>query len=375
MRNRHAGSARFGALAGAAVLAGGLVSVLLAGGQAAHAATLAQPATAAQAATAKNACATRPAATTVASAHSWHATARHAAGISLLASQRSGHTASPSASRRTVSPNASASRSGSASPSGSASSAPSPDKSTPKPSRSATPTATPSNSHHPTPSTSPSKTKSPSSSTSPSPSKTSGSPSPSKTGPSPNQSTPVPTKTPTPKPSKTKSPSPSPSPKPRTSRLCVSVQPFTSKARVHPGGTATYVIWVWSTRASTENVTVQAATGQVNGVGAVRFSVCPSASGATCSLGSLPRGQADELQARVRVWQSANPGDHVTLTAKATAKGAVSFSAAGSFKIVSSHTPAPTTPPATTPATTPPATTPTLPPVPAIPPVPARPRA
>jgi hypothetical protein len=148
----------------------------------------------------------------------------------------------------------------------------------------------------------------------------------------------------------------------------VSVQPFTSKARVHPGGTATYVIWVWSTRASSRQVTVSAADGHVKGTGAVRFSVCPRATGATCALGDLPRGQADELQAEVKIWKSAQPGHHVTLTAKATATGAVSFSASGSFKIVSAHTPAPATPAATTPAAIPPAAgSPPLPPIPPVP--------
>jgi hypothetical protein len=149
----------------------------------------------------------------------------------------------------------------------------------------------------------------------------------------------------------------------------VSVQPLTSKARVHPGGSATYVIWVWSTRASTKNVTVRAAASHVKGIGTARFSVCPNGTGATCALGNLPRGRADELQARVKIRKAAHPGQHVTLTAKATAKGAVSFSASGSFKIVSAHTPAPATPAATTPpATTPPL--PALPPVPQVPLVP-----
>jgi hypothetical protein len=105
----------------------------------------------------------------------------------------------------------------------------------------------------------------------------------------------------------------------------VSVQPLTSKARVHPGGSATYVIWVWSTRASTKNVTVRAAARHVRGIGTARFSVCPNGTGATCALGNLPRGRADELQARVKIRKAAHPGQHVTLTAKATAKGAVSF--------------------------------------------------
>ncbi len=80
-------------------------------------------------------------------------------------------------------------------------------------------------------------------------------------------------------------------------------------------------------------------------------------------LGNLPRGRADELRARVKIRKAAQPGQHVRLTAKATAKDAVSFSASGSFKIVSVHPPAPATPA----ATTPPATVPPLPPIPLAP--------
>jgi hypothetical protein len=147
----------------------------------------------------------------------------------------------------------------------------------------------------------------------------------------------------------------------------VSVQPLTSTARVHPGGTATYVIWVWSTRASTKGVTVDAAIGHVKGTAAPRFSVCPNSSGASCALGTLPRGQADELQAKVKVRKAAHPGRDVTLTATAKATGAVSFSAGGSFKIVSAHKPAAASPAPTTPAPS----AASVPPLPPIPPVPA----
>lgn len=312
MRNRHAGSARLGALAGTAVLSCGLVSVLLAG-------TRAAPAQAA-----KNPCANRPAAVTVASARN----ASQDTGIALVASVSD--------------------RSNSATPTSSASLTPGP-----SPNNS---TSSPSNS--PSPSASPSK-----SSSGPSPAT---SPTPAKSSPSPNKSTPLPTKSPSPSPSKSKSPSPSPSPTPnrKTAHLCVSVQPFSSKAQVHPGGTATYVIWVWSTRADAKAVTIDAAIRHVKRVGAPRFTVCPSRSGATCALGDLPRGRADELKVRVKVHKAAHPGRHVTLTAKARAKGATSVSAAGSVKIVSTRAPA-------TPAATPPPSTPPVPPLPPIPPLPA----
>jgi len=145
----------------------------------------------------------------------------------------------------------------------------------------------------------------------------------------------------------------------------VSVQPFSSKARVHPGRTATYVIWVWSTRADAKAVTVDVAIRHVKRVGAPRFTVCPNPSGATCALGDLPRGRADELQARVRVHKAAHPGRHVRLTAKAKATGVTTASATGSVKIVSTRAPA-------SPAASP---TPSAPPLPALPPVPLAPAA
>ncbi len=255
----------------------------------------------------------RPAKTTCATARpqpSWHrpGPAGQSTGIALVSAKGTrgaGRNAAASKSPRrskSATPASSKTRSPSATPSTSKNS-PSPSKSTPSPSKSKnspTPSKTTPSPSKSTPT--PSKSKAPRPrprARRPTPSKSS--PSPSKSSPSPNKSTPIPTKSPTPKPSKTKSPSPSPSPTPsrKTSHLCVSVQPLTSKARVHPGSTATYVIWVWSTRASTRNVTVGAAIGQASGIGTPRFSVCPSSSGATCALGSLPRGQADELQAQV----------------------------------------------------------------------------
>jgi len=140
------------------------------------------------------------------------------------------------------------------------------------------------------------------------------------------------------------------------------VQPFANKARVRAGGTATYIVWVWSIHASAKAVTVDAAIRQLKHVGTPRFSVCPNASGSTCTLGNLPKRQADELQVQVKVRKAAHAGRHVKLTAKAKAKGATSGSAAASLKIVSvSPSPSPTP---TSPA---PAPAPPLPPLPPAP--------
>jgi hypothetical protein len=138
------------------------------------------------------------------------------------------------------------------------------------------------------------------------------------------------------------------------------VQPFANKARVRAGGTATYIVWVWSTHASAKAVTVDAAIRQLKHVGAPRFSVCPSAGGSTCALGNLPKGQADELRVQVKVRKAAHAGRHVRLTAKAKAKGATSGSAAASLKIASVS-------PSPSPTPTPPAPAPPLPPLPPAP--------
>ena len=345
VRGRRAGIATFGAWTGTAVLTCGLVSVFFAG-------THATPASAA-----KRACATHPA-----------AAARLA---SALNAQRGGATAL-AASASGVSGSA-AHRVGPGEPARHSSGKSGqvhgkrkqPDSRSPSPSTSAghdpSPSASPSKSS-PSPSPSPSASPSKSASKSPSPRPTissSPNPSPSSLTPSPSKSGPSPSKSPKP------STSPSPTSTPANSRLCVSVQPFSSSAQVRRGHTATYIVWVWSTHGSAKQIAVSASIRQVKGAAAPQFSVCPDASGATCALGNLPQGQADELQVRVAVRKDAKPGDHLTLIAKAKAKDAASFSATGSVKIVAARKPAPlTTSPA--PSTSPPPPLPTIP-APAVP--------
>ena len=66
------------------------------------------------------------------------------------------------------------------------------------------------------------------------------------------------------------------------------------------------MIWVWSTKAASTGVSIKAQVAAAPDIGAPKFTVCPSASGATCNVGSLPVGQADELEATVPV---KSPGD------------------------------------------------------------------
>ena len=71
------------------------------------------------------------------------------------------------------------------------------------------------------------------------------------------------------------------------------------------------MIWVWSTLAASTGVVVKAQVAAAPDVSAPKFTVCPSASGATCKLGNLPVGQADELEATVPVSAQAGLGEEL----------------------------------------------------------------
>jgi hypothetical protein len=159
----------------------------------------------------------------------------------------------------------------------------------------------------------------------------------------------TPTGTPTPTPSPTPSPSPSgtspsPSPSPGQPQLCVQVQSLSGSPQVKAGQTAGFVVWVWSTGGASSSVTVTAKVATAKNIGAPKFTVCPQASGATCTLGTLPASQADELQATSAVAPHATSTEHVALTATATGKNASSGTATASLA-VTAGTPAGTTSP------------------------------
>jgi hypothetical protein len=133
----------------------------------------------------------------------------------------------------------------------------------------------------------------------------------------------------------------------------VAVAPF-SKSKVHPGGTASYAIWVWSTGAAAHGVTVVATIGTVAHVAAPRYSVCSQHSGDVCTIGTLPTGQSDELVADVNVGAAAAAGKKITLTATAKGTKATSFRAAATIDITAAPKapPAPSDPGSTLPAET-----------------------
>lgn len=123
------------------------------------------------------------------------------------------------------------------------------------------------------------------------------------------------------------------------------VQSLSTPAKVVAGQKATFVVWLWSTKAVSTGVSVKAAVAPAQDVGAPEFSVCPAARGATCTVGNLPGGQADELEVAIKVDASAAPGEHVRLTAKASAAGATSFAASATVLVEASPTRSPATGP------------------------------
>jgi hypothetical protein len=94
------------------------------------------------------------------------------------------------------------------------------------------------------------------------------------------------------------------------------------------------VIWVWSTKAASTGVVVKAQVTPSADLGAPKFTVCPSIKGATCNLGNMPVGQADELEATVPVKSQAGLGDELQLTAQVSAAGATQFSSTATDVVV-----------------------------------------
>src|ERR1022692_88026 len=147
--------------------------------------------------------------------------------------------------------------------------------------------------------------------------------------------TPTPSKTPTPTPTRSKTPTPTPTASAPPVRMCVSVQAVTTG--VQPGGTGSYAIWVWPSGGQAKGITVTA-SAKVTAAITPRFSACRSASGATCTLGTLAADQADELLATVAVPKTAKTGHHATLTATAKATGATTATPASASALISTTT-------------------------------------
>lgn len=141
---------------------------------------------------------------------------------------------------------------------------------------------------------------------------------------------PDPTTSTSPDPSPSSSPSPAPTP-----QLCVLVQSYPSSGDVLAGDPASYVVWAWSTSADSSNVSVTASVNSASYLGSPDFSICPSASGATCTIDSLPVGQVYELLASVPVTSDAPAGTGIELTVTATATGDLSDSSNATDTVIS----------------------------------------
>jgi hypothetical protein len=134
----------------------------------------------------------------------------------------------------------------------------------------------------------------------------------------------------------------------------VRIQPLSGAGEVKAGHDATFVIWVWSTKATSRAVSVRATTGGRH-VGTPTFTICPDPGSATCAVGTLPVGQAAELQASVPVEAAATAGDRARISADATATGALSFKGTASDLVVAPATTIPSSPVTLPPGTTLPA--------------------
>lgn len=90
--------------------------------------------------------------------------------------------------------------------------------------------------------------------------------------------------------------------------------------------------------AASSGVSVHASVAAAVGVGAPRYNVCPTFDHATCKVGSLPVGQADELQLLVSVGKSAPSHEQVKLTVKASATKSRSFSSTATVTVLAPGT-------------------------------------
>jgi hypothetical protein len=97
---------------------------------------------------------------------------------------------------------------------------------------------------------------------------------------------------------------------------------------VHPGGTASYAIWVWPAGGAASGITVTISGKAASKDVTPKFTVCPTASGRTCKVGGIAKGTSDELQATAAVPSGTAAGKDVTLTATARASDATAPPAA-----------------------------------------------
>jgi hypothetical protein len=102
-------------------------------------------------------------------------------------------------------------------------------------------------------------------------------------------------------------------------------------------------------------VDVVISVGRAKYVKSPKYTICPAAHGDSCSLGSLPVGQADELQADVKVGHRAALGEQVELIADVAGRKDRSFHASATTLVLAPVTPSTSISPSTIPPVTLPA--------------------
>ena len=93
-------------------------------------------------------------------------------------------------------------------------------------------------------------------------------------------------------------------------------------------------MWVWSLDADSSDVTATASVTAASYLGSPSFSICPAASGATCTMASLPVGDVYELLASVPTTTSATPDTDIVLTVSVAATGSSPDSESGTDVVV-----------------------------------------
>ncbi len=116
------------------------------------------------------------------------------------------------------------------------------------------------------------------------------------------------------------------------------MQSYPSDGDVLAGDSASYVVWVWSKTANSSNISVTGSVAAASYLGSPGFTICPSASGATCSIATLPVGDVYELLAAVPVTNDAPLDTHIAFTVSVTATGALSDSDSATDIVVAPST-------------------------------------
>jgi len=107
---------------------------------------------------------------------------------------------------------------------------------------------------------------------------------------------------------------------------------FSGSAKVKPGGTAYFAIWLSASGGNVGGVTVRLVTSPTSAT--PHFTVCRSGHTKTCKITTLNSGQTIELQAAVAIPQSSTNGERVKLTAKTTSTTPkVSLKASGTITV------------------------------------------